>query len=52
MGRRSRSDDGQAWIAVEVRLPRWAVWCLAGGVLLAGLAAAAGMGTVLWVASR
>ncbi|MEV0427869.1 hypothetical protein [Micromonospora sp. NPDC050495] len=51
MGRRSRTD-GEAWIAVEVRLPRWAMWCVAGGVLLVGLAAAAGMGTVLWVASR
>jgi len=52
VGQRSRNDDGEAWVAVEARVPRWAVWCVAGGVLLLGLAGAGGMGVLLWVATR
>lgn len=31
---RRRKGDGEAWIVIEVRAPRWAVWCVAGGMLL------------------
>ncbi|MET8352688.1 hypothetical protein [Micromonospora sp. NPDC005206] len=31
-----RRVDGEVWFALEVRAPRWTVWCIAvGGLLLA-----------------
>jgi hypothetical protein len=35
------------WIVVEVRATRWAVWCVAVGVLLMAVAAVA----AVWVVS-
>ncbi|WDZ84047.1 hypothetical protein [Micromonospora cathayae] len=40
MGQRSK-PDGEAWIAVEVRMPRWAVWVVAAGSVLMGMAGVA-----------
>lgn len=40
MGRRSKGD-GEAWVAVEVRAPRWAVWCVSVGSVLTGVSAVA-----------
>ncbi|SCL70360.1 hypothetical protein GA0070606_5376 [Micromonospora citrea] len=40
MGRRSEGD-GEAWIAVEVRAPRWAVWCVAVCSVVMGMAGVA-----------
>lgn len=36
MGQRSKADQ-EAWIAVEIRAPRWAVWCVSVGALLVGM---------------
>jgi len=49
MASRRRRNDGQVWIVVEVRAPRWAVWCVAVGSVLLGLAA---VGCVWLVAAR
>ncbi|MEV4819304.1 hypothetical protein [Micromonospora tulbaghiae] len=51
MGRR-RKDDGEAWIVVELRVPRWAAWCAAGGLLLMGAAALGGVTVVAWAVAR
>ncbi|NES14608.1 MULTISPECIES: hypothetical protein [Micromonospora] len=51
MGRRSR-DDGEAWIAVELRVPRWAAWCAAVGLLLMGAAALGGVTVLTWAVAR
>ncbi|MEU0151565.1 hypothetical protein [Micromonospora fulviviridis] len=40
MGRRNRADR-EAWIVVEVRAPRWAVWCVAVGAVLVGMSCVA-----------
>lgn len=47
MGRRSKGD-GEAWVAVEVRAPRWAVWCVAVGSVLMGMACVAAVAVRLW----
>ena len=40
---RHRRDDGQVWILVDVRAPRWAVWCVAVGSVLIGASLVAGL---------
>ncbi|WP_319461269.1 hypothetical protein [Micromonospora sp. RTP1Z1] len=45
--RRRSKGDGEAWIAVEVRAPRWAVWCVAVGSVVMGMAGVA-LVVLLW----
>ncbi|MFI7283425.1 hypothetical protein ACIBOV_24500 [Micromonospora chersina] len=40
MGQRSKADQ-EAWIAVEVRAPRWAAWCVSVGSVLVGMSGVA-----------
>lgn len=52
MASRRRRHDGEAWIVIEVRAPRWAVWCVAVGALLVGAAGGAAAVAVVWAAVR
>lgn len=44
---RHRRNSGEDTIVVRVQAPRWAVWCIAVGTLLIGVAAV-GLVCVLW----
>ncbi|SCG15489.1 hypothetical protein GA0070610_1722 [Micromonospora echinofusca] len=46
---RRRKPDAEAWIVLEVRAPRWAVWSVGIGVVLLAAANAAAVVVLLAV---